>query len=1030
MDTSTDTNIITNDTNIITNDTNTITNDSHPINMNHQIRNNEWSEFEKSLGKGSELITNSLAIYVSNVIKGENSLEQVQISYPTIFPEGFDLFRKDKKNKIFQNIFDMDIKYVSKIDNVKKTDKMKLNNSLNKYNNEINNFIKYIENNKKKLFIPSPVNTELIDIKILELILLMNILIKASNPDMSKAYEAFFGIGKIIKNINTIKVKHHTDAQKIIEIPEIYIQPLKFKYNEFVKHFNFDFSIASSLYPKLFYTTEFDKIFPGMSIKPYESQKKTLDFVNNNISRPFVCVLNTLMGMGKTWVAGYVGLLVHLTNIKNYHNKEYTNKTFIYTCPETLKSVRHVVGRILHHHNIPFAVSFMEAGKVVIKKHDNCKNKNEKNEKKKFLKPTVILAGVQATIELLKNNYVDKKEKYIISKSDCIVFFDENTIQMDKQRSPMVPFLKEFYRNLPPQVIFSSATHPDINDLEELKDYAKSKYSDVIFETIDYSKVLIGTQLNFLNGKMFIPHSNSNDSNSMKKFIDNIKNNHMYKKFYTIPLIRAMYDKIIEIGLELPNELIFDNWLNDLEHRNQESIQDLGIKYLQFILEKSLTLKDNSLIVRFNDITKLNNSIDFEDLIKTSKILTGQTFISCSDPESLMQTKFENYFKLVMTKMNIKGFNDIYDQYKKQLIIQEKNLNSMAKSKFKNEDKISKLDREKNNSQTSSDMIIIDIPNEFKLVDNKFSIPISSINWDEILVSDFVKFAALFGILIYSENSHHTYNDFVIDIISKGNAIYVFADSTLNYGNSFPFNNGIITNDMASHSDKTLLQLMARAGRPGVSHSAIIYADDLVIEKIQDAIYNPDFIDIELYNLKNAVELANQNDIDEINYINRENILADERKRQALLKIERENIIIARLKAEKEARDLEEAINLRKARDLQEAKDLQEAIDLQEANSSYHNERKSSHNERQSYHNERKSSHNERQSYHNERSNNNELSQNEGKLSQKEKELLYIEKCKKDKERNNLNIDPRRNQRESSRYSSTNDTSPTSWRKK
>lgn len=87
-------------------------------------------------------------------------------------------------------------------------------------------------------------------------------------------------------------------------------------------------------------------------------------------------------------------------------------------------------------------------------------------------------------------------------------------------------------------------------------------------------------------------------------------------------------------------------------------------------------------------------------------------------------------------------------------------------------------------------------------------------NWDNIIAPDIVKFAALFGIFIYSEETHHTYNDFVNDVISRGGGVYVFADSTLNYGNSFPFNNGIITDDMATHSDKTLLQLMSRAGRP------------------------------------------------------------------------------------------------------------------------------------------------------------------------------------------------------------------------
>ena len=52
----------------------------------------------------------------------------------------------------------------------------------------------------------------------------------------------------------------------------------------------------------------------------------------------------------------------------------------------------------------------------------------------------------------------EKNDSWMIRKSDFMVFFDENTIQMDKQPSPMVPYLTEFYRYLPLQTIFSSAT--------------------------------------------------------------------------------------------------------------------------------------------------------------------------------------------------------------------------------------------------------------------------------------------------------------------------------------------------------------------------------------------------------------------------------------------------------------------------------------------------------------------------------------------------------------------------------------------
>ena len=898
----TTTNTTTNTTTTNTTTANTTTATTNPISMNHQIRNDEWEEFEKSPGKGSEAILNCLASYVSRIVRGEEDVKSVQVTYPTTFPEGFDNYRrivgdKKKKTKGFADMFGVDVdltlEYKSDIPMKKKVDQMKFDNSLKSYKNEL----KIVEEHMKNTtHIPSPILSGLVDIKILELINFMNTLIQTPRQkvDMSIAYEAFFGIGKILQSIKSIEIKHHTTGS-FTHVHDMIVNPLELKYSQLVQHFNFDYSIASSQYPRLFYSTGFDKIFPGMSVKPYESQKQMLDFVNENFNTPFLCVMNTLMGMGKTWVAGFIGLLVHLTNMKKNDSRQKP-KTLIYTCPETLKSVRHVVGRILHHHDVPFAVAFIEKDKVVIKKQNLSKGDNKK--------PTVILAGVQATLGLLKNDYVndDKHDTFIVGKNDLMVFFDENTIQMDKQPSPMVPYLSEFYQHLPPQTIFSSATHPDVESMGELRNFAQMKYPEIVFRTIDYSKVLIGTQLNRLNGQMFIPHSECMDVSTLMRFIEVVESNLMYKKFYTIPLVRAMYEKIVELGLELPEELVFSKWMDVFEHRNQESVQNLGIHYLKFICTSSLN--EPTIMARFNAIEKTNQGINFDNLIASSRTLVGQTFISCTNPEVLMDNKLGAHFQNAMTRLGIRSFQELNDKYKRQQEILEKKAQSSSKSKStRGDDRISKLERARAEGETVSEMVVPEIPMEFRLGPNKTSISIGSTKWDEIIASDMVKFAALFGVFIYSEESHHTYHNYVIDVISRGSAVYVFADSTLNYGNSFPFNNGIITDDMATHSDKTLLQLMARAGRPGVSHTAIIYAGDLVLAKIQDAIYNTEYVDFEIANLNLCVSIANQSYVQEQIRLEKEKelclIRAEQEAEEARLRAEQEDVQ-ARIRAEQE----------------------------------------------------------------------------------------------------------------------------------
>jgi hypothetical protein len=891
--------------------------------MNHQIRGDEWKELEKSPGKGTEAITNCMAGFVSDLVDGKDTSQSVQTSFPTTFPEGWDDYRRTTAfNRIFRVVADLTITYDSDIPNRKKVDKMKLGNSTKKYQEDLKKLQMEGEH------IPSAIGIGLFDIKVLELIVFMNNLMRVpvASADRSKAYEAFFGIGKILENIETFDVKHHTTG-KLMKIPEIIIQPLRTKYEQFTTHFGFDFSIASRDYPKFFYSTDFDKIFPGMSAKPYESQRQILEFVNSNISNPYLCVMNTLMGMGKTWVAGYIGLLIHRNNIKFKYTGGFKEKTFIYTCPETLKTVRHIVGRILHHHNVSFAVAFIEDGKLIVKKQNKCKGNNQK--------PTVILSGVQATLELLKNDYEhnNKKSKdaYVIEKEDNIVFFDEPTMMMDLEHSPMIPYLSEFYRHLPSQTILSSATLPDIENLTSLRDYAESKYPGINFRTIDYSKVVIGTQLNKLDGEMFIPHCHCVDAASMNRFIDIIESNLMYKKFYTIPLVSAMYEKIVNLELDLPEDLVFDAWMGVLSHRNQESVQNLGVEYLRFIVGEAEA--NPAIIESFNSITRTNRSINFDDLISSARVLDGQTFISHPTPEALIEAKFSAHFSDVMGRIGSRNFEDLYDKYKKQVSLQEKKAQSAAKSKpTKGDEKISRLERERAAASDSSTSIEVGIPAQYMLRTGGSSITIGSVKWDEIVASDFLKLAALFGVFVYSEESHHTYHDFVTEVISRGSgsAIYVFADSTLNYGNSFPFNNGIITNEMATHSDKTLLQLMARAGRPGVSHTASIYAGDAILANISDAIYNPEHVDLESNNLEYTVQMAIQGDDEEEQRLLEEEEQARIREEQARLRAKREaeeariRAEQARLRAEREA----EEARLRAEREAEQAR-LREESDRQ-----------------------------------------------------------------------------------------------------
>ena len=855
--------------------TNTNTNTATEIKLGGQVCLRDWKEFEKPLSAPEKTVLNALSEYVKELIDYSIS-DSTQSFYPSVLPEAFeDLCKKSGLGMITETV-DVNQKTEKPKKNPKKKNQtgaeIREKNSRKKFKNAIDT--------KKKTassinIIPPPLhNGDLLDAKILEIISYINYVMSLKFQENELTfYEIYFGIGKMLNNISKIKVKHHTNTtHRLMDVPEMIVTVLTEKYQEFTASYNFDYQIASLKYPRLFYSTNFDKILPGMDITPFPSQKKILEFVKENHEETYLCVFNTIMGMGKTWIAGFIGQLTHLLNTKSRCDGSQL-KTVVYTCPEILKSVRETVGQILHSLKIPFGVAFIEDGKLRVVKQNAYKDSP--------YQPTFILAGVNSTIELLKNGY-KSKSGWTLNPKNLVLFYDEFTMGL----GPINNKLSEIVSNFPPRVILSSATLDSIDSLPELRDFFDKKYPEAVFDTVNYSKVLIGTELNNMNGKMFIPHQKCTTRDQLIKYIQDIINSSLFKKNYSIKLVYNMYLKLQELNVTIPPYLEFTNWMDQIDHRNQESIQDLGMHYLNLVLEESLSKPD--IVSQFNSIEITDPLINYDDLVATSRNIDGQTFISHPDPLSELTKKFSEHFSQCMKYMNIRSFEDLNQRIQRIKEDRDKKDASSRISKSNSSEKISKHDRQMELNQTdSSDNNMPDIPIEFRLGKIKVSYSPSTIDWGSIVASDQEKFAALFGVYIYSENSHHSYHNFVIDKISKGSAKFVFADSTLNFGNSFPFSYGFILQEMSVETSKTLLQLMARAGRIGKSDSAKIYAHDDILNKVFDPLCDPEYIDYENENIKLIVQLAAQNDSDKLEAEQREAEKLERAKQCEAEKLER-----------------------------------------------------------------------------------------------------------------------------------------------
>lgn len=114
-------------------------------------------------------------------------------------------------------------------------------------------------------------------------------------------------------------------------------------------------------YPKLVYYTNYDKFFPTLDIKPYDSQIEFIQAVKSafnekgSLNRPTLVFYRTMIGSGKTSASLALSELVQECKLLDNKNN---NLQVLYSC--LIGSVRVQVGRYCYNKQQKFALAAME----------------------------------------------------------------------------------------------------------------------------------------------------------------------------------------------------------------------------------------------------------------------------------------------------------------------------------------------------------------------------------------------------------------------------------------------------------------------------------------------------------------------------------------------------------------------------------------------------------------------------------------------------------------------------------------------
>lgn len=659
-----------------------------------------------------------------------------------------------------------------------------------------------------------------------------------NNEKNKKLYELALGISHLYDKLNPLST-NKIELNKITMIDSSIIsseilEDLSSAKENFLRRLDFKPVFLSKNFPQLIFDNAYNKYLNINSIKPYKSQVQVLagmiDANNSETSNGFLCLLKTLTGEGKT------SLIISLANIVNKIlasrriNAGSKDMEIIFCCNDRLNTVSYQVGQYAYGMTIPFGMAseIEKTNKAGLKYKDVHINNNNNCKRAKRL---LIIADIVSTGRLL--------EKALRKNKDYVLFFDEPTSFLDENNLEAIVHLTNIFKYLPPNVIFSSATLPKVEEIAEFTKYFNTKYPEAKIMSVESSKVKIGCQVNDLNGKLFIPNTGIVYEHVMDILMNKLTETSFVKKLYTPYVVSLLWNNIEKL---IKTEQITSEDVENFRVKfgnpcnlNQEAVQDCAINYLGKISKS----KNSELISQFNTYsdsdTIIEEPIDFNKLIKYKEYrFKTQTLIITKDPINFVKTYFGKVFEDIFVKSqkrskdksgkSFESFYDIFLDYEKQRTIYEEKLEEINMG----------TDEQRIRNQETIDRFKPIFNFERKNILNVTYYP-EKIDCADLDKEDNLLLVGLaLGVGIYSPTTtSDKYKKEVLNLANEGKLAYIIADTDIAYGTNYAIEHIIIDDTCFTgtnaHSISTLFQVIGRAGRVGKSWRAMIYCGTGVI---------------------------------------------------------------------------------------------------------------------------------------------------------------------------------------------------------
>lgn len=641
------------------------------------------------------------------------------------------------------------------------------------------------------------------------------------------AYKTIHTIKYVVKKLMGTTFEYFFDKTKDDYISSTFLNDLIESSNVLEKNMEYNSENIFKCYPWLIDSNNYFNIIPDLSIKPYTDQIEMVKCVHDNDE--LLCFYNSNFGAGKTTSVGAICAMQMCLK----------STPVLYCC--AVETVRHQVGRLAYNCAIPFAVAAMHEDKLRIVNHFSCKTTKDRR---------LVVADPVTTYEILKSN-----------NNEYILFLDEPTVDADLDNNQMTIMIAKIFFIAPPKTILVSATLPQIKDMDCYINVFKKKYINTKVILVQSNEVKIGCEVINTIGKTIMPHNFVQSKNDLLTVIDKIKNNQFLGRLYTGQILYHLAKKLSTFNIK---NIEINEIFSDIDNFNYNKVRDIAIEILQHLYNC-----DDNVIQKFcgdpiiSPIILKNIKLDTTD----AHHFIGMTLIVSNDPVETAKKYFSNFIK------DLPSAASLIKNYKALTNIVNDKLKKVEGGKFDN--KKEKLMETCDAKETISASIQfpkhkqINTINHIKKfasganVNKKFirkSLVLEQLPLDSN-VPDFVLQMLFCGIGIYRgylyddvERFDPEYYQCVIELASHGLLAYIISDSSISYGTNYPISNLIIENSIQNRSIDSILQMMGRAGRIGVSFKAHVYVDTFVQNQLEEYIQKShETVSIEAINMTKAL---------------------------------------------------------------------------------------------------------------------------------------------------------------------------------